>query len=80
MTYRGYIARSLDADENMVVELHEFADHPSCPPSVREHVLGVLHDHAMAKRAVHTDRARRVAQAALTEIENATAPCRPSVS
>ena len=69
MTYKGYIARLIDADENGIDDLRGCAEHPRCPPSVREHVLEVLHEHKMAKRAVHTDRARRVAQAALDEIE-----------
>lgn len=71
MTYRGYIARELDAkDEVMVSELHEFADHPSCPPEIREHVLGVLHEHELAKLAFRTHAARVVTMDALHEIEN----------
>ena len=69
MTYRGYLARLIDADENGFDDLRGFAEHPRCPPDVREHVLEVLHDHEIAKRAVQTNLARRAAQAALIEIE-----------
>ena len=82
MTYRGYLAREIDADEAMVDDLREFATHPSCPPSVRENVLNVLripvnvtgilnvlHEHEMAKRAVQTMRARKAMEASLIEIE-----------
>ncbi|ABM39743.1 hypothetical protein [Polaromonas naphthalenivorans] len=70
MKYRGYIARALDADEDMVSELHEFVARPSCLLTVREHVLEVLHEYEMTKRAVRTNAARRVAADALNEIEN----------
>ena len=75
MTYKGYLARLIDADGTGFDDLRDFAEHPSCPPEVRDHVREVLHDHEMAKRAVQTNRARMAAQAALNEIENVTAPC-----
>ena len=70
MTYKGYIARLIDADGTGFDDLRDFAEHPSCPPEVRDNVREVLHDHEMTKRAMRTEAARRVAQAALDEIEN----------
>ena len=73
MKERGYIARELlpenATDEDVVSELQRLADQPHCPPSVREHVLGVLHEHAMEQRAANTQAAREVAQGSLHEIE-----------
>ena len=73
MKERGYIARELlpenATDEDVVSELQRLADQPHCPPPVREHVLKVLHEHAMEQRAAHAQAARVVTMDALHEIE-----------
>ena len=71
-TKKRYIAKTLPAsatDEEIANELRRLAEQPHCPPDVREHVLGVLHDHEIELRDPRTTAARKAAAKALREIE-----------
>jgi hypothetical protein len=56
-------------DEEIANELRRLAEQPNCPPDVREHVLGVLHDHEIELREARTRVARKAAAKTLDEIE-----------
>lgn len=66
------IARDLleDAsDEDIMAELQRLADQPRCPPSVREHTLGVLHEHQMEQHTLRATAARAACDAALLTLK-----------